>query len=264
MSQIKNCWRAKLKNQSSSNTALEDAGFLTLKEQEEFIRLQRIFIFLTILTTLFARTTLGFYSISGMLPLILIAASLSYLASRYYLAIAARNFLQLIEFHLPIVMERIVMAVESGLDVIPAIGVILELENKKGVMRDQSGKDPVTKILDIVYKLSQAGMPFEQALLDASSRIKSHALKHAFVHLGLAQREGGELLGPLRELSDATQLYYQESIELEIAKMPVKATMPLVLTFAGLMIFFISTPLVQISNITEGAISHEGGIHATP
>jgi len=69
--------------------------------------------------------------------------------------------------------------------------------------------------------------------------------------LGLAQAEGGELVRPLRELSDATQMYYQESVEEEIARLPAKAVMPLVVTFAGLIICFLTIPLVQVGAMME-------------
>jgi hypothetical protein len=57
---------------------------------------------------------------------------------------------------------------------------------------------------------------------------------------------------PLKELSDATQSFYQETIEEEIARLPVKATLPLLCTFAGLIIFFITSPLIQVITMTAG------------
>jgi hypothetical protein len=85
-------------------------------------------------------------------------------------------------------------------------------------------------------------------------QVECSALRHAFIHLAVAYSEGGELVMPLRELSDSTQLYYQESIEEEIAKMPVKVTLPLLCTFAGLIIFFLTTPLVQVLEMTSRAL----------
>ena len=53
----------------------------------------------------------------------------------------------------------------------------------------------------------------------------------------------------MEELSESTQEYYQQIVEKEIAVMPVKATLPLLCAFVGLIIFFMSVPLVQIMNI---------------
>ena len=162
------------------------------------------------------------------------------------------NFTSDITFYLPIVMERIVMAVQAGLDIIPALKAVSELDKRT---RDETSKsfeveDPVTKLMALVVKLSDSGIGFEQALNDVALMVDSSPLKHAFIHLGLAQREGGELIMPLKELSDSTQLYFQESVEEEVAKLPVKATMPLLCTFAGLIVCFITSPLIQILEIT--------------
>ncbi|NMC62578.1 MAG: hypothetical protein GYA55_05350 [SAR324 cluster bacterium] len=248
----------------ASENELEHAGFLSTEEQKAFKKRQRNLIIIITIFCLVFRTVLGFRYLSGIVPTILLGLSVSYIFSRYYLASCINRFQRLLEFHLPIVMEQIVMAVESGMDVIPAVGTILEIHNKQDSSDINKTTNPVIRILDIVFKLSQGGIPFEKALSEVSSRTNSNALRHAFVHLGLAQSEGGELVTPLRELSDATQAYYQETVELEIAKMPIKATLPLVLTFAGLIIFFISIPLVQISNITHDSIPKDTSTYARP
>ena len=165
---------------------------------------------------------------------------------------AQENFTSDITFYLPIVMERIVMAVQAGLDIIPALKVVSDLDKKtrNQARKNPEAEDPVTRLMSLVVKLSDSGIGFEQALNDVVSAVDSSPLKHAFIHLGLAQREGGELIMPLKELSDSTQLYFQESVEEEVAKLPVKATMPLLCTFAGLIVCFITSPLIQILEIT--------------
>jgi Flp pilus assembly protein TadB len=154
-----------------------------------------------------------------------------------------------IEFFLPIVMERVSMAVGSGLDVIPALEVVhrMELEECAG---NAEKLDPVTRLLAEAGKLAEAGRTLDEALKEVASRSSSTPLRHAFIHLALAHREGGELGTPLQELADATQLYYQETVEEIIAKMPVKATAPLLCTFSGLIICFLTSPILQILKIT--------------
>ena len=166
-----------------------------------------------------------------------------------------QNFQRQLEFYLPVIMERVVMAVQAGLDIIPAIKAVVDLEEQyeKDQVVSLSRLDPVTRLLKSVYQLTEAGMGFEQSLRQVAATVDCAALRHAFVHLAVAQKEGGELVMPLKELSDATQLYYQESIEEEIAKLPVKATLPLVCTFAGLIIFFITAPLLQVMTLTSQA-----------
>lgn len=156
-----------------------------------------------------------------------------------------------LDFFLPVVMERLVMAVQAGLDILPAVRTLVELGKEEGISEKV---DPVTTLLGEVHSLCEAGMTFEQALDKVATRIDSGALRHAFVHLAVSHKEGGELVMPLRELSDSTQLFYQEIIEEEIAKMPVKATMPLLCTFAGLVLTFLTTPLIQLMSITAKAL----------
>ncbi len=250
---------------SGRTKELIEAGFFTKKEQLTFRRRQSAIIAGGMGSFLAIRAASGSNSLSGLIAAIAVSGALSYIASRYYLSQCRARFKKQLEFFLPVVMERIVMAVEAGFDIIPAIGAVLALDERMSEIDSRRVKDPVILLLERVYRLSQAGVPFDKALDEYSSTSPCRALRHAFMHLGLAQQEGGEVMGPLRELSDSTQLYYQEAIELEIAAMPVKATMPLVLTFAGLVILFLSTPLVQISNITKSASSAlPGGIHARP
>lgn len=159
-------------------------------------------------------------------------------------------------YFLPIVMERIVMAAQSGLDVYSAISRVVELEQKDRPVGSMVKLDPITKLLEIVKELTESGLGFESALQEVAGQIDCSPLRHAFMHLGLAHQEGGEMVKPLTELSDATQLYYQESIEEEIAQLPVRATLPLLCTFAGLIIGFLTSPLLQILKFTTKAVPH--------
>jgi Flp pilus assembly protein TadB len=158
----------------------------------------------------------------------------------------AREKLRLrkMEFYLPTVMERIVMAVGSGLDVVPAL-------------REASyrGKDPVSELMRWIVALSESGTPVGSAFEVASQQRVPSSVKHACIHLGLAYRQGGEIVRPLRELSDAAHVAYQETVEEQIATLPVKAVLPLVLTFTGLIICFLTVPLMQVGSLTKEVTS---------
>lgn len=158
-----------------------------------------------------------------------------------------------IEYYMPLVMERIVMASEAGLDIIPAIKTVVEIEKKQRKVNLYLSKEYVSEALDEVIKYSENGYSFDDALKTVANAIAVPALTHGFIHLGIAQKEGGELTGPLTELSDATQAYYQESIEEDLAKLPVKATLPLVISFAGLMVLFLVSPIIQIISFASKA-----------
>ena len=155
--------------------------------------------------------------------------------------------LRKMDFYLPTVMERIVMGVGSGLDVIPALR-----EAARG------GHDPISQLFQWIVALSERGTPVEEAFEMASRQRVTSSVKHACIHLSLAYRQGGEIVRPLKELSDATQVAYQEGIEEQIAKLPVKAVLPIVLTFTGLIVCFLTVPLMQVGSITKKVVDVSG------
>ncbi|MFM1847419.1 MAG: hypothetical protein RL417_893 [Pseudomonadota bacterium] len=167
-----------------------------------------------------------------------------------------RRLLEAVErrcnFHLPLVMEGIVMAVEAGADVLGAIRRVVETP---AAVHGAATEDSVTELLRQVLDRVDRGGGLEDTLREVAAESKVISIRHAFLHLALAHREGGELIKPLRELGNSTQLFFQESVEEEIAKLPVKATAPLICTFTGLVICFITVPLLQVSSMTKGAVS---------
>jgi len=183
--------------------------------------------------------------------------SVGYLYERYRFSGLKEQHKRNLEFFLPIVMERIVMAVQAGFDIIAAVRAVLdteEMDSDSAKLMKRPKKDPVSELMDIAYQLTESGLTFERSLNDVAALVDSSPLRHAFIHLAMAHKEGGELVMPLRELSDSTQLYFQESVEEEIAKMPVKATLPLLFTFVGLILCFLTSPIIQVMELTASAM----------
>jgi len=183
--------------------------------------------------------------------------SIGYLYERYRFNGLKEQHKRNLEFFLPIVMERIVMAVQAGFDIIAAVRAVLdteEMDSDSAKLMKKHKKDPVSELMEIAYQLTESGLTFERSLNDVAALVDSSPLRHAFIHLAMAHKEGGELVMPLRELSDSTQLYFQESVEEEIAKMPVKATLPLLFTFVGLILCFLTSPIIQVMELTASAM----------
>jgi pilus assembly protein TadC len=227
---------------------LEKLGIVDKGQQKRFrFILKFLPIGLPIFLVLF-RALFGFESFEGALILAVLGFAVGVLARGRLLEHAGRKFKERIEFYLPLAMERIVMSVEAGLDLVPALKGLVELEERVGDKRD-----PTTFLFRKVVDLTESGVRFDQSLDEVSSQVEGTSLRHAFVHLGLAYKEGGEIITPLRELSDSAQLQFQENIEERIAKLPVKATMPLLVMFLGLMICFLTPPAIQIVGVAREA-----------
>lgn len=243
--------RAGLTKKRNSITDLIAAGLFTAKEQKAFLQQQKVLPFYTTAAAVIFMPIFCEATVLSLLAACVLGLCGGYLISRRKLGMLENRYSSKIDCFLPVVMERLVMAVQSGLDIISAMTTVVRLSEED---KDESLSDePVTRLLATALRLTESGVPFEQALRETAKTVNSKALRHAFIHLALAHKEGGELVAPLKELSNSTQLYYQETIEEEIAKMPVKATVPLVLVFAGLIIIFITSPIMQIMKMSSEA-----------
>ena len=235
---------------SQEREAWREGSGLFGKNGQESWRMKFLFVWLLPLTAGAACWKTVFEK-DRIFLLVLLSAIVGYLVEQGRARRKVQQQLELIEFHLPLVMERLVMAVQAGLDIIPALQVLVGIPSESGVTdgccrRENTQLDPVSQLLQRVLRLSESGLSFEESLRQVAGGVGCRALQHAFIHLALAQRQGGELVGPLSELSDATQAHYQDRIEECIAQLPVKATWPLLCTFAGLVVCFITIPLIQV------------------
>lgn len=208
---------------------------------------------LSALTAIISLLILGLSS-PKLLLFMAIAMSCGYLLRNYLIRRAQLLCHEEIERSLPLLMEELVMAVAAGHDVISAIKIVLVNRHNALV------EDPLTAIFNMVVQLAEAGLSFAESLRHVGKIAPVPAVKHALIHLSLAYQEGGELVMPLRELADATQLMYQEKMEERVAKLPVKATGPLVVIFAGLVIFFVTTPVIQVMKVANQSVDLKSGM----
>ena len=157
--------------------------------------------------------------------------------------------LRQIAYELPLIMERIVMAVQAGHDILPALKVVLDYQERNG----KDSKIKRSRVLEILREVvvgSEAGMTLQTSLRIAAQKNESTPLRHALLHIAVAHEQGGGLLYALSELSDATQSYYQETVEEQIAALPIKATLPLVVVFGGLLVLLLTSPIIQVLETT--------------
>ncbi len=178
---------------------------------------------------------------------VLFCSAIILLGRKYYNAIQQERINLSFQQSLPLLLERLVMTIESGHDVVSGLKLIVSNESSR-----KSSNCPLIKIFGRAIDYTEQGFTFTESLREISKNCPVISVKHVLIHLALAYEQGGELIIPLRELSDATQIQYQELVDERIAKLPVKATFPLLLLFAGLIILFVTPPILEVLKLTTG------------
>lgn len=161
---------------------------------------------------------------------------------------------------LPLDIEQILMVVQSGLDIIPAISAVADMMDKKVdssktdlLKKQYDGKESFSSIIEILksaIKLADSGELFEKALKEKAEATELLPVRYTLFHLARSYAEGSEIRTTLSELAESTQRSYEENINKIISTLPAKAVIPLVLTFSGLLICFLTSPILQVLKMT--------------
>lgn len=130
-------------------------------------------------------------------------------------------------YFLPLVIEQISIGVSSSLDIGPCIQMLIEMADQR------DSHNPVTEMFIHVEKLMRSGLNLEDSLIEVAEANGQHEVKHAFLFLAQCSKHGGEISKQLQELADAVMVQRQVYVEGRIASLPVKATGPLGMVFAG-------------------------------
>lgn len=130
-------------------------------------------------------------------------------------------------YYLPLVIEQISIGVSGSLDIGPCIAQIVETAHER------SSHNPVTEMFVQVEKLMRSGLNLEDSLMEIANASGMEEVKHAFMFLLQCSKHGGEVSRQLQELADAVTVQRQLSVEDKITALPVKATGPLTVVFAG-------------------------------
>jgi Flp pilus assembly protein TadB len=130
-------------------------------------------------------------------------------------------------YYLPLVIEQVSIGVSSALDIGPCIANIVSMANER------DSHNAVTEMLIHVEKLMRSGLNLEDALVEVGEASGMGEVKHAFMFLAQCAKHGGEISRQLQELADSVMVQRQTQVEAKITALPVKATGPLAMVFAG-------------------------------
>ena len=144
-------------------------------------------------------------------------------------------------FQLPLVMESLILLVESGLGILPAI--------EKIAKTNKEDHNSVSKALAEVYRLSSGGLSLNNALEKVAARSEVRILKHILLHLDISGNEGGELIPSLQSLSEHAYTEWKVSVERRIKRLESMVVFPVFVSVLGLMLLSAAAPLAPLIDL---------------
>lgn len=143
-------------------------------------------------------------------------------------------------YYLPLVIEQISIGVSSSLDIGPSVAHIVAMADER------DSHNPVTEMFVHVDKLMKSGLSLDEAMTEVGEANGLGDVKHAFMFLSQCARHGGEISKQLQELADAIMVQRQMRVEAKITSLPVKATGPLAMVFAGFFLLIMAGLFVRV------------------
>ncbi len=227
------------------SSKLFKAGFYTAADRQNFLR-KRIVSFAVCLIVL----PVGMYLVTSnpMLSFlgIMLGAIVGFTLPMSWLERQIRGREEDIMYYLPLVIEQVSIGVSSALDVGPCISQIVEMADER------DSHNPVTEMFTHVAKLIRSGLSLEDALVDVGEANGMTEVKHTFMFLAQCAKHGGEVSKQLQELADSVMMQRQVQVEGKITALPVKATGPLAMVFAGFFALLFAGLLVRLLSAFGG------------
>ncbi|MCB0322875.1 MAG: type II secretion system F family protein [Bdellovibrionales bacterium] len=227
------------------STKLFKAGFFTAADRQRFLRFRIVSFAVSVVAlpvVLFGVTNNVLF---GFLAIVL-GAIIGFTLPMSWLERQIRKREEDIMYFLPLVIEQVSIGVSSALDVGPCINNIVEMATER------DSHNPVTEMFVHVEKLIRSGLNLEDALIEVGEANGMTEVKHAFMFLAQCAKHGGEVSKQLQELADSVMMQRQVIIEGKITALPVKATGPLAMVFAGFFALLFAGLLVRLLSAFGG------------
>lgn len=222
---------------------LGKAGFLTRWERNR----ARLALLLLLIVPLVLGVVLGVLKGSPVGTLVGLGVGL-YLGATCalgWLRYRTADFEREVLFQVPLVLESLILLVEAGLSMLPALERIVSREDHGGAI------NPVTRIMRLVYELAAHGIPLGSALEMVAEAANLKVLRHVLLHLDITGTEGGELVPALRSLSDHAHTEWRLSVEYRVKRLENLVVFPVFAAVIGLMFLTASVPLVPVLKVRD-------------
>jgi Flp pilus assembly protein TadB len=240
------------------NSRLVDAGYIDSDEQSQVNKTRNILILLfTALSG--ALAFLVFKSIIALVVGFVIGLYIASIGWLLWLKAKARDVLRSAYFDLPLILEELILLIESGLGLFPAMEKVCQLDrnenvNKVGLCR---------KVFRKSFQLAVHGMPISQAFSVVSKSINCIPLKQVLIHLDVSASIGGELLTSLRALSDQVHKEWKMQVETRVRKLENIVVFPVFMAVMGLLLLTSAVPLVPVFEFMSSLNKTNSGGAAT-
>jgi len=153
---------------------------------------------------------------------------------------------------LPLTLESLILLVESGLGILPAIHKLIESRG------EETKPDSVRHYLALVHSLSSKGMPFLNALEAVAEECPPPAIRHLLLHLDIGANVGGQIGASLRSLAQHSHLEWRLSVEARVRRLENFVVFPVFGSVIGLVLLTAAVPLIPLLELQE-KLDRQGG-----
>lgn len=234
---------SKLLAQVAEGKALDDqlslAGFVTSLEQSRVGKLKVFLISISLFLALVYGISQG-KSLVSIFVILFVSLYLAYFLFTFYMRIKKTESLRDAYFDTPLVIEEVILLIESGLALFPAIEKVCT--SGKG----RFSKSIVRKYLKMVYQLTIGGIPMSEAFLHVSNICPFPPIRSMLVHFDVSCNVGGELLHSLQALAIQVHNEWKVSVETRVKKLENLVVFPVFIAVIGMMILVAAVPMVPI------------------
>ncbi len=191
--------------------------------------------------------TVGFLhaTLSATVIGVIIGCYLGLTTYLYFLRFQQQDFEREILFQMPIFLESVVILVEAGLGILPALEKVVTAKETAG------RNNALTRLFHLVYRLSAHGMPFGNALELVAESSTHRIIRHVLLHLDISGSEGGELIPSLRALSDHAHTEWRLAVEQRVKRLENLVVFPVFASVLGLMCVTAAVPMVPLLDLKD-------------
>lgn len=246
-----------LDEQKKLDEKLLMAGFLTASEQRYAKRIRLILLFVGLGFGFLMG--LGLFGLGPSFPgagLGLYAGLVAYVS---WISFRKKDAIRSVYYELPLVLEELVLLVESGLALFPALEEVCVKRTASGV-RSSRKETLARRVLLTAYQLAAHGVPISDAFKQVAKVCPFPVLRHVLLHLDISSSVGGELLYSLRTLSEQIHKEWKLSVETRVKQLENLVVFPVFVAVMGLMLLTAAVPLVPVLDFMSSMKNKDAAI----